>query len=604
MWNCPSEIAFIALLRYNESTNRQGAYTMLKTYMQAAERGEPVWIGELREAFLRDVSASRTILRLTGIDGQIHDTELWIPRWENAQERAFVLEYITDSVFNLLSCFGGRELRFFLPDDREDLLSMIEELDSIFMLSGVRRNGYGKVISISNRLNRAFGAGDFHFVSDRLTDFEKTEREENAAAAELADRLKVLIADTDTKFCCGIDVGGTDIKAAVSRGGKLLFTKEHDWDPASYATAAEIIEPILLIARLLRVSPLCRDSKLFREAIRPGASLAQIRLAVCTLEKEHKTSLTCFNSIGLSFPDVVIHDRILGGETPKTGGLRRNAQVEYEAEFAKLDQIRGGLQALCIPNGRVHIANDGNIAAFTAAVEMAARGDPVADGVFAHSLGTDLGTGWINERGEIPPLTLEMYDFLLDLGSWPQRRFPPEDIRSVRNENSGLPDARKYLGQSAAFRLAAEKAPELLQGFLQNEGGLLQVQKQPEDMRKACLEHLMRCAEEGEEEAVEVFRQIGRNLGQISREIRFLLHPRTNERFLYGRFVKHPACFSILRDGFREIVPALELIPADDELACSPLMRQLADAKDVTVAQFGQAVGAIYYGLSEDEPMR
>ena len=35
---------------------------------------------------------------------------------------------------------------------------------------------------------------------------------------------------------------------------------------------------------------------------------------------------------------------------------------------------------------------------------------------------------------------------------------------------------------------------------------------------------------------------------------------------------------------------------ADGSLANTPLMKQLADHPQYTVAQFGQAVGAIYYG--------
>ena len=571
---------------------------MLKTYLQAAERGETIWIGELRDAFEKDPTAVRILLRLTGIDGAVHDTELWIPRWENEQEHAFIREYVADFVFNLLSCFGGRELCFFLPDGHGDLLALVKELDSVFMLSIPQRSGYGKVVSISNRLSRAYGAGPFRFTTDRMENCREIVKQGKEGSFQLGEQLRALIVTADTAFCCGIDVGGTDIKAAVASKGTLLFTKEYDWDPASYTTAEEIIEPILLIARLLRLSTACPEDERFREAMHAEASLAQMRRAVYDLEKEYASVCTCFDGVGLSFPDVVIRDRILGGETPKTGGLRRNPKIEYETEFAKLDQIRTGLLALCTEEGQVHIANDGSIAAFTAAVEMAAQGEPVFDGVFAHSLGTDLGTGWLDETGELPPLPLEMYDFLLDLGSRPQRCFSPEDIRSVLNENSGLPDARKYLGQSAAFRLAEEEAPELLDGYLVKEEEKLLIQKKPEDLRKACLEHLMCCAEEGDEEAADLFRQIGRNLGQISREISYLLHPKTNRRYLYGRFVKHPACFSRLQEGFRDAAPTLELIPANDELACSPLMRQLAAAEEVTVAQFGQAVGAIYFGLS------
>ena len=214
--------------------------------------------------------------------------------------------------------------------------------------------------------------------------------------------------------------------------------------------------------------------------------------------------------------------------------------------------------------------------------------------VIAHALGTDFGVGYLDSDGSIPEMPVELYDFLLDLGSFPQRQLPPEDLRSTRNENSGLPGARRYLGQAAAFRLAYDADPALLEGFIEERNGILAIRQTPEDMRKPCLAHLMEQAAAGNGAAQSVFRQIGRNVGQISREMRFLMRPRTDVRYLFGRFVKHPACFRLLQEGCREIVPDLRLEAADEELTCTALMRQLP-SHGVTVAQFGQAIGAMYY---------
>ena len=111
----------------------------------------------------------------------------------------------------------------------------------------------------------------------------------------------------------------------------------------------------------------------------------------------------------------------------------------------------------------------------------------------------------------------------------------------------------------------------------------------------------MALAEEGKPEAEEIFRRIGRHLAQVNREMDFILHPETPVRYLYGRFVKRARCFELIREGCAEVMPELRLIAADENLACSPLMRQLAQRPGVTVAQFGQAVGAIYYAMMEDE---
>ena len=199
---------------------------------------------------------------------------------------------------------------------------------------------------------------------------------------------------------------------------------EYNWNPAAAATADGVIAPILSVVR---------------EA-----------------KEQIESAGGCPDAIGLSFPDVVIGDMIVGGETPKTNGIRENAALDYEAEFAKFRTLKAELLALCSPGGSVRIANDGNMAAFTAAMELAVggRADEIKNGVLAHSLGTDLGTGWLCADGTIPAMPLELYDLLLDLGHTDAAALPPEDLRSVCNENSGMAGVRRYLGQSAAYRLA------------------------------------------------------------------------------------------------------------------------------------------------------
>ena len=194
---------------------------------------------------------------------------------------------------------------------------------------------------------------------------------------------------------------------------------------------------------------------------------------------------------------------------------------------------------------------------------------------------------------------MELYDLLLDLGSRPGRAMPPEDLRSVRNENSGLPDVRRYLGQSAAYRLAWQYDPALLDGFAAWDGGTLQIQKSP-DLRKPCLAHLMERAKKGNPSAQDIFRAIGAHLGQVCRELEWLLQPQTDVRFLFGRFVKEPACFSLLREGCAAVAPGVRLEAMDEALARSPLMRELSQRPGLSVAQFAQAAGAVYFSMMED----
>ena len=64
-------------------------------------------------------------------------------------------------------------------------------------------------------------------------------------------------------------------------------------------------------------------------------------------------TLRGFDAIGLCFPDVVIRNRIVGGETYKTRGMRENAALDYEAQFAKITDLCMLLQAYTVPSGVV-----------------------------------------------------------------------------------------------------------------------------------------------------------------------------------------------------------------------------------------------------------
>jgi hypothetical protein len=163
--------------------------------------------------------------------------------------------------------------------------------------------------------------------------------------------------------------------------------------------------------------------------------------ALAGLEAEGLDQELRFDGIGLCFPDVVVKNKIVGGEVYKTRGIRKNPAIDYESDFAELTDLDLRLKAWVRPGGRVRIINDGPMASFTAAVEIAAspEADEVANGVFAHTLGTELGTGWVTETGAIPDIPLEVYNFIVDLGSWPERSYEPDDLRSVNNFNTGLP---------------------------------------------------------------------------------------------------------------------------------------------------------------------
>lgn len=575
------------------------ASDMLKELLKKARAAQPLWLSGVRAAFEEAADGTPLVLRLRSFDGKTREFKLRLPRWDNADERDLVRDYLCATVYNAMSVCGGYELCFLIDPDEKAAVDLLNELPLLFQISQSQRHGLGKVVSIANRMGHAFGEKGFSFTIADIKDYKASVAAHVNTRTSLADTLRSVCTQAQSANCVGVDVGGTDIKLAASVRGRLVAVKEYDWNPAAFRTAEELIAPIMLLTRLMRACIAAGGAEgALARALNKDANAEEMAHAVA--ETEARLDTDVLDAVGVSFPDIVLHDRIVGGETPKTGGIRRNSTVDYETEFAKLGTLRDRLLDLCRGKGNCCILNDGSMAAYTAAMELACGGTPeaVAQGVVAHSLGTDLGTGWLDAHGNIPQLPLELYDTWLDLGSFPSAALPPEDLRSTRNENSGLRGARRYLGQSAAYRLAWELDPRLLDGFVEEKCGVLRIVTEPDDLRKPCLEHLMQKATAGDTVAEEIFRQIGRNLAEVSRELNHLLHPETDIRFLFGRFVKSEHCFALLREGFAEGMPQIHLENGGEDLANTPLMRQLAQRPDVTVAQFAQAVGALYFALN------
>ena len=78
-------------------------------------------------------------------------------------------------------------------------------------------------------------------------------------------------------------------------------------------------------------------------------------------------------------------------------------------------------------------------------------------------------------------------------------------------------------------------------------------------------------------------------------ETRRILEPGTDLRYLFGRLVKNTTCFDLMVEGARSVDPGILLAVAGTGMANTPLMKQLKGHPGVTVAQFAQAIGAVYF---------
>lgn len=584
---------------------------MMQGFLRQAAAGQPVFLPDVRAAFQRQGTLPFHI-HVTLYDGSVRVFPLTLPRTRGEAEADFAAEYLYAHIYNILSALGAVKVELYW--DPAGGTELAGSLDRVFQtrLEKGARTGYGKCLNVNERVLNALFQGREGFRFCLLDVKEEPAVPEAARPAPLRPVFDQLPARTRGKLLLGMDVGGTDVKLAVSADGDLVLCKEFDWFPAAFARGEELTGPLLLLTRLMRAAgSLCqagRGAEVVHSALERRATLTEMERAAETMERAAGGDLRSFNAIGLSFPDVVIQNRIVGGETPKTQGMRNNPLLDYEEQFAKITGLNADLAAYTVPGGPVRCVNDGPMAAFTAAVEQAAGGADLSQGFFAHSLGTDLGTGWVLPDGSIPDLPLEVYNFILDLGSRDQRdRFDPEDVRSNRSVNTGLPGAlQKYASQWGVFRLAAHRLPRedpaLFQeavdrGLFRWEGDRLIVPTEPEDMRKPCLEFFMEQAARSQG-AAELFREIGEYLAVTAQELNWILRPEARERTLFGRLVMRPACFGLIREGAARRDPSLRLSAAGRDLANTRLMGQLDRRPGCTAAQFAQAVGAIYYSVS------
>jgi len=584
--------------------------SMLGRFLEAARADRPVYICEVRDAFQRE-GARDFIFHAVLYDGGVRRFALKLPACEGPEEDAFVEEYLTATLYNLLSALGAREIRVYIDSDDAALAAYAAKLDDIFQVHApiAARSGYGKCLNVNQRVLASLCGADIRFrfaiaPLDRELGLPGT-----APAPAGQPVFAALPARAEAGRFMGMDIGGTDIKLAASLDGRLCAFKEYDWNPSAFTRAEQLTDPLVLLTRLMRAAVCMVAEGLGGELPLPAfdksATDAEVEAAVSGMEARLGDRLRNFDGIGLCFPDVVIRNRIVGGECPKTQGMRNNTALDYESEFQKITALNDLLAAYVRPGGPVMNTNDGPMAAFTTAVEQAAAGRNLSDGFFAHSLGTDLGSGWILPDGSIPEIPLEVYNFVIDLGSYAQRAHHPLDVRSVRNFGTHLPGTlQKYTGQFGVFRLAAKHLPgadpalyarAFADGMFRWEGERLTVPTEPRDMRKPCLEFFMQAASDAEAPAAELFRKVGECVAVTWRETQFLLEPACTARTLFGRLVKTQACFDEICEGARRVVPDLRLEAADEGLANTPLMRQLADHPVYTVAQFAQAVGAIYY---------
>ena len=342
-------------------------------FLNTATHGGSVYMHTVRAAY--DNIGVPCYLSLDLANGHTRTFRVCLPQPSSQEEAQFIRDYFYARIYNILSILGGVGMRVY-PGERAFARELAESLPRVFGIGLAKeaRQGYAKCVNVADRMNRALGAPAFSF---QISEGEAPDLGPvgDCPPGDIVQDLRTAASKAMDGLFCGIDIGGTDIKLVGVRKGKIHHIKEYDWNPAGFPTIDPILQTVCLLVGASRAllsmpeHPSEAQRLLAGRILDKGTPIQELGTALAAFEAS-LGKIAPLQGIGVSFPDVVVRDRIVGGETHKTKGVREHA-ADYEREFARLTRLDLELGKLCAPNGKVHITNDGHISAYTAAVELA-----------------------------------------------------------------------------------------------------------------------------------------------------------------------------------------------------------------------------------------
>jgi len=542
-----------------------------------------------------------------------------VPRGPLLEQQAELWQrYVLAMVNNMIVSFGGVSLTIHLDTADRVLLDLCERAIAAFDLGAERncRSGCGVYINYTNRMNRFLGLGRFSMRCADIRTFTEPDPartfrlyEPGDEAAELS-LLRRSATELDGKCLCSLDVGGNSIKAAVVSNGEILLVKEHKWYPTGCRCADEMNGPQLLLIRFLGLmTRLLRSGAPIMEfegAMSPTACCEALEAACAALEARGFYAEGTFDALVIGFPDIVVGNKIAGGESFKHLGMKTNPDVDYEEEFAKTSCLDDLARRYVREGGPVIVLNDGNAASYVTSVEQAflpGGGVICEHGMFANTIGTEMGTGFISRAGTIQNVPLEGFQHIIDLGSLRAASYPAVDVRSINSMNTALPGTvQKYISQLGLFRMAITELiktdPQFVEGLISDglliraADGALRVAVSPIDQRGRLTHLLIGLIDQGNPAVSNAFRTMGKALGVLIDLDRAIFPEIACTRLLSGGIVSSDKAFALILRGLKQHNPAYEALRLDEETMTSPLLRRMKKEQ----RSFNVAIASAYIG--------
>lgn len=583
---------------------------------------KPLFLSELQERISRLPAGERQEIRLlvwVNKEQEYRKLCFEMPKGETLQgERELYRRYLLAMMNNLLVSFGGAGLELYFDETDQELKSLAEEAVAEFQADSPRndRKSYGVYLNYINRMNVFLGLGRFAFQLKDLSAWPELSPEKEyriyvpQKEEEELKLLKRTATELEGRCICSLDVGGNSIKGAVVKDGRALVLKEYQWYPTGCRTAQEMNDPMLLMVRFLSACTglMERDGNLAaaEAAFAKNVPYGQLLAETEALERSGICTKGRFDAIVIGFPDIVVHNKIAGGESFKHQGMKNNPDTDYEVEFFKTSDLDELAAPYAKEGAPVVVLNDGNAASYITSVEQTFAPESFIDenGMFCCTIGTEMGTGFISRGGTIQHIPLEGFQHVIDLGNEEYRKYPPADLRSVNSTNTGIPGVvQKYISQMGLFRMALtalweskdplfEKLQEM--GLIAYDAGAdtLYSVLEPEDRRGTLTRFLVSQLSEGCPAVEEAFRMMGKAMGILIDQDRLIFPEITTRRLLSGGIIADDRAFALMREGLRAYNPSYDVMRLDEETMYSPLLRSMTPEQ----RSFNVAIGSAYIG--------
>ena len=542
--------------------------------------------------------------------------------------------YILAMLNNMVVSFGGASLDIYSDTSDKTLSEILKEAVAEFDLdrNDNYRCGYGSYINYINRMNKFLGLGKFSMSLVDIRDWIEMESAlefhlcESASAQRDAEILHRSALEMEGKRFCSLDVGGNSIKGAVVSGMEIVLTKEHQWFPTGLKTAEEINGHQLLMVRFLSDYAGAVEAGIdtsigpVSSALESGASCDTLLAAAVYMEERGISPLGHFDAIVIGFPDIVVFNKIAGGETYKQKGMKLNADIDYESEFLKTSELDNLVRPYAKEKAPVIVLNDANAASYLISVEQSLAGEsPNKDilkkdtiktiidehGIFVNTVGTEMGTGFVSRGGTIQYIPLEAYQYVIDLGNADYGMYPLNDIRSINNMNTGISGTvQKYITQLGLFRMTMswflEKNPSLVetlaaQGLIHFDPAkdLVEMVMEPINTREKLTWLLTEQMLSEKNPVVEdVFCNMGKAMGVLIDQDLLIFPEIKPLRIISGGIMASDEAFRLFRDAVRRHNPSYEVIRLDEKAVYAPLLKKLPREK----RNFTVAVGSAFIG--------